>query len=78
MPRGRPKAMGGLACGDHHANAPPREATGRGFADEWRVECESYFKCFETSFVISNMLTWRFPPNTARSLSSALIMVRFF
>jgi len=36
-----------------------------------------YFRCFETSFVISNMLTWRFPPNTARSASSALIIVRF-
>jgi hypothetical protein len=37
-----------------------------------------YRRCFETSFVISNMLTWLLPLNTGLSESSALIMVRFF
>jgi hypothetical protein len=37
-----------------------------------------YRRCFETSLVISNILTWLFPLNTGLSESSALIMVRFF
>jgi hypothetical protein len=37
-----------------------------------------YRRCFETSFVISNILTWLLPLNTGLSESSALIMVRFF
>src|SRR4029453_18688603 len=37
-----------------------------------------YRRCFETSLVISNILTWLLPLNTGRSESSALIMVRFF
>lgn len=35
-----------------------------------------YFMCLLTSFVISNIETLFLPPNTARSLSSALIMRR--
>ena len=38
----------------------------------------SYFKCFPTSFVISNMLTDDLPPKTAFSVVSALIMRLFF
>ena len=34
--------------------------------------------CPETSFVISNMLTWLLPLNTGRSASSALIMGSLF
>jgi hypothetical protein len=37
-----------------------------------------YFRCFETSLVISNMLTWLLPLNTGLSASSALIMILFF
>ena len=37
-----------------------------------------YRRCFETSLVISNILTWLLPLNTGLSESSALIMVRFF
>ena len=55
-------------------NAPPRGAAGRR-TYRWSGAA-AYLRCFETSFVISNMLTWRLPPNTARSLSSALIIVR--
>ena len=36
-----------------------------------------YLICFETSLVISNMLTDFLPPKTTLSLSSALICVRF-
>jgi hypothetical protein len=39
---------------------------------------QDYRRCFETSLVISNMLTWLLPLNTGLSESSALIMVRFF
>src|SRR4029453_6552008 len=38
----------------------------------------NYRRCFETSLVISNILTWLLPLNTGLSESSALIMVRFF
>src|SRR4029079_3757674 len=38
----------------------------------------SYFRCLLTSFVIANMFTLALPPNTAFSLSSALIWRRFF
>ena len=65
------ESSGELTSGENE-NAPPR---GRGGARGSRNE-SGYFRCFETSFVISNMLTWRFPPKTARSFSSALIMVR--
>src|SRR5689334_21026497 len=51
---------------------------GRGVCRRMEKRDDDYFKCFDTSLVISNMLTWRLPPNTARSFSSALIMVRFF
>ena len=37
-----------------------------------------YFRCLLTSLVISNIDTWPLPPNTVLSLSSALIMRRFF
>src|SRR5215475_8015276 len=37
-----------------------------------------YLRCFETSLVISNMLTWLLPLNTGLSWSSALIMIFFF
>src|SRR5262249_48010772 len=37
-----------------------------------------YFRCFETSLVISNMLTCALPPKTAFSAGSALIMRLFF
>src|SRR6476660_1976077 len=37
-----------------------------------------YFRCFETSLVISNMLTWLLPLNTGLSASSALIMILCF
>ena len=40
------------------------------------VDTENYFRCWFTNFVMSNIETWRFPPNTGRSLSSALIMRR--
>ncbi len=36
-----------------------------------------YDRCFETSLVMSNMLTCALPANTSLSLSSALIMRRF-
>ena len=38
---------------------------------------ERYFRCLETSFVISNIDTCFLPPNTAASLASELIMRRF-
>ena len=37
-----------------------------------------YLRCLLTSFVISNMLTEDFPPNTAFSVASALIIRLFF
>jgi len=37
-----------------------------------------YFRCFPTSLVISNMFTEDFPPKTALSVSSALIIRLFF
>src|SRR5688572_7388935 len=37
-----------------------------------------YFRCLLTSLVISNIDTWLLPLNTVFSLSSALIMRRFF
>jgi len=37
-----------------------------------------YFKCFETSLVISNMFTVDFPPNTIFKTASALIIRLFF
>src|SRR5262249_22609113 len=37
-----------------------------------------YFRCFETSLVISNMLTWLLPLNTGLSWSAALIITLFF
>ena len=42
------------------------------------VQGSIYRRCFETSLVISNILTWLLPLNTGLSESSALIMVRFF
>lgn len=41
-------------------------------------ELYDYFRLFETSFVISNMLTTFLPPKTAFSLSSALMLVFTF
>ena len=38
----------------------------------------AYFKCLPTSLVISNMLTEAFPPKTALSVASALIIRLFF
>src|SRR5450432_256153 len=38
----------------------------------------SYFMCLLTSFVISNIETCFLPPNTLRSLSSALMFRRTF
>ena len=43
-----------------------------------RKHSGGYDRCFETSLVMSNMLTCPLPPNTTLSLSSALIMRRFF
>lgn len=37
-----------------------------------------YFRCFETSFVMSNMLTDDLPPKIGFSLASALMFRRFF
>src|SRR5258706_2847414 len=37
---------------------------------------EGYFRCLDTSLVISNIETWRLPPKTSRSLSSASIIRR--
>ncbi len=37
-----------------------------------------YWTCAEIILAMSNMLTWRRPPKIGRSLSSALIMRRFF
>src|SRR5688500_16309338 len=37
-----------------------------------------YFRCLLTSLVISNMLTGFFPPKTAASFSSGLIILLFF
>src|SRR5215208_3471316 len=37
-----------------------------------------YFRCFPTSFVMSNMFTDALPPKTVFKASSALIMRRFF
>ena len=49
-----------------------------GDPDARRNPAESdYLRCFETSFVISNIETCLLPPKTSRSLSSALIMRRF-
>src|SRR5579859_670268 len=42
------------------------------------VETKDYLRCFETSAVISNMLTCFLPLKTAFSTSSALIMRLFF
>jgi hypothetical protein len=38
----------------------------------------AYFRCFETSLVISNMFTVDLPPNTTFSGASALIIRLFF
>ena len=43
-----------------------------------RGEALDYFRCFPTSLVISNMFTVDFPPNTAFSTASALIIRLFF
>jgi hypothetical protein len=40
-------------------------------------ERANYFRCFPTSFVISNMFTADLPPKTAFSVASALIMRLF-
>src|SRR6476469_1915097 len=42
------------------------------------VERRTYLRCLFTSFVISNIETCPLPPKTGLSLSSALIMRRFF
>src|SRR6185295_11330695 len=40
--------------------------------------CSDYLRCLLTSLVISNIETWDLPPNTGLSLSSALMLRRFF
>src|SRR4051794_11487335 len=58
-------------------------------AHSWRVrpsdtfhdvanDCVTYLRCLFTSFVMSNIDTWPLPPKIGLSLSSALIMRRFF
>ena len=43
-----------------------------------RIRSRDYLRCLLTSLVISNIETCALPPNTGLSLSSALIMRRFF
>jgi MFS family permease len=61
------------ACGapknTRPAVAPARPGRSRTVGD--------YLRCLLTSLVISNIDTWRLPPNTSLSLSSALIMRLF-
>src|SRR5258705_2674825 len=51
--------------------------TGRGPAPPAGC-CGCYLRCLLTSLVISNIETWDLPPNTGLSLSSALMLRRFF
>src|SRR5262249_55442638 len=46
-------------------------------AARFSTERANYFRCFPTSFVISNMFTADLPPKTAFSVASALIMRLF-
>ena len=56
-----------------------RFATGKSFTvDGLREKYCCYFKCPETCFVISNMVTCFLPPKTALRASSALMSVFFF
>src|SRR5207249_2222341 len=73
LPRARvPKGFGtSAAIIFNSANSPANE---RRAIDGFGI----YRRCFETSLVISNILTWLLPLNTGLSESSALIMVRFF
>ena len=52
-------------------NEPPLAAAGA-------LKPDPYFRCFPTSFVISNMFTCDLPPNTSFSAASALIIRLFF
>src|SRR2546425_10271189 len=54
-------------------NPAPRDRAQGGVRD-----AGIYFRCFETSFVISNMLTCFLPPKTCLRVSSALMFRRFF
>jgi len=49
-----------------------------GWERSWELGVRNYFTCLLTRLVISNMLTWDLPPNTALRFASALIIRRFF
>ena len=60
------------------SRVPPMKTTGeRACARGRSRKTGDYLRCLLTSLVISNIDTWRLPPNTSLSLSSALIMRLF-
>jgi hypothetical protein len=73
------KGMGSAAdSADFLSDGSSRGPKLLAWAVEALQESSCYFRCPETCFVISNMVTWFLPPKTALRTSSALISVFFF